>query len=84
MYYLDDDEFWKTTSENSPETRVEIAKRTRKTKELKQRKDEQPPKRTYNLFTKDGRPLNVNQAKLDFTFDVDDPEKYVLDIAVYK
>lgn len=28
--------------------------------------------------------MNINQAKLDFTFSDDDPEKFVLDIAIYK
>lgn len=36
------------------------------------------------LFNKDGKPMNINQAKLDFTFSDDDPKKFVLDIAIYK
>lgn len=77
---LDDDTFWKTPSENSPETRVEIARRSRRHQEKQDVvKEKKPPK----LFNKAGRPLNINQAKVDFRFD-DDPEKFVLDVAVYK
>lgn len=78
---VDDETFWRSPSENAPETRVEIAKRARK-----QEGPEKNPlgdKRTVRLFANDGRPLNVNQAKVDFKFD-EDPAKCVLDIAVYK
>ncbi|CAH0546492.1 unnamed protein product [Brassicogethes aeneus] len=84
LYDLDNETFWKTSTENSPETRVEIAKRTQKNKELKNNPEKAPPKKEYRCFSKNGRPLNCNQAKLDFTFDMDDPEKYLLDVAVYK
>lgn len=79
---LDDDTFWKTTSENAPETRLEISQRSRKSKGL----DEKPKleKKSLRLFAKDGRPLNINQAKVCFTFNDDDPKEYVLDVAIYK
>lgn len=79
---LDDETFWRTASENSPETRVEIAKRARKHEEKQRDKNE--TKKSVKLFNKDGRPLNINQAKMDFQFNDDDPTKFVLDIAVYK
>ncbi|XP_018562369.1 protein tilB homolog [Anoplophora glabripennis] len=80
---LSDDEFWKSTSENCPETRVEIARRSSKAKGGTDNKEEKPKKR-LSLFNKDGRPLNVNQAKLNFTFSDDDPEQFVLDVVIYK
>ncbi|EFA00650.1 Protein tilB-like Protein [Tribolium castaneum] len=79
---IDDEEFWKSTSENCPETRVEISRRTRKSKGLD--KGEITEKKQVRLFTKEGRPLNMNQAKLDFKFNDENPEKFVLDLAVYK
>ncbi|KAJ8909963.1 hypothetical protein NQ315_014914 [Exocentrus adspersus] len=79
---LSDDDFWKSTSENCPETRIEIARRSTKSKNVDAK--EEKPKRSVSLFNKDGRPLNVNQAKLRFTFNDEDPKQYVLDVAVYK
>ncbi|XP_044269083.1 dynein axonemal assembly factor 11 [Tribolium madens] len=79
---IDDEEFWKSTSENCPETRVEISRRSRKSKGFD--KDKKTEKKQVHLFTKEGRPLNINQAKLDFKFNDEDPEKFVLDLAVYK
>lgn len=78
---MDDDTFWKSASENAPETRLEIAKRARKREE-----DEKPAKekKALRMFAKDGRPLNINQAKVKFQFSDEDPSQFVLDIAVYK
>lgn len=77
---VDDDTFWKTQSENAPETRVELANRQSKrncadlpVKEIK----------AVRLFSKEGRPLNTNQAKLPFKFE-DDPKEFKLDVAVYR
>ncbi|KAJ3663026.1 hypothetical protein Zmor_007337 [Zophobas morio] len=78
---ISDEDFWRSTSEHCPETRVEISRRSRKSKELE---EEKPQKKLVSLFSKSGRPLNVNQAKLNFKFLDDDPEKFVLDLAVYK
>nr|XP_023014624.1 protein tilB homolog [Leptinotarsa decemlineata] len=80
---IQDEEFWKMQSENCPETRVEIANRQQKNKKTVDKKDTSV-KKSVRLFSKDGRPLNINQAKLDFTFSDDDPKQFVLDIAVYK
>lgn len=38
----------------------------------------------FRLFDKNGKPLNVNQAKLNFTLSDEDPEMFVLDVALYK
>ncbi|KAJ8939382.1 hypothetical protein NQ314_011127 [Rhamnusium bicolor] len=79
---LSDDEFWKSTSENSPETRIEIANRQRKSKNNDIKAAIQ--RKSVRLFHKDGQPLNVNQAKIDFTFTDEDPKQFVLDVAIYK
>lgn len=79
---VDDDTFWKTASENAPETRTEISQRARKNKN--QNKQEVVQKKPVNLYTKDGKPRNINQAKVQFLFNDDDPKQFVLDIAIYK
>lgn len=79
---IDDEDFWKTTSEHCPETRMEISRRSRKSKGLD--KENEKERKQVTLFNKDGRPLNVNQAKLNFKFTDEDPEKFILDLAVYK
>lgn len=81
---LSDEMFWKTSSENCPETRVEIANRQRKTKTKSNELKDNESIRSVRLFNKDGNPLNINQAKLDFKFSDDDPHQFVLDIAIYK
>ncbi|XP_050300021.1 dynein axonemal assembly factor 11 [Anthonomus grandis grandis] len=81
---LTDEEFWQAVAENSPETRMEISKRQKKTNRNVDIDCEQKIKKTARLFDKTGRPLNVNQAKLKFTFSDDDPEMFVLDVALYK
>lgn len=82
--HLSDEEFWKTSSENCPETRVEIAQRHEKNRNNKKEKEDTNCTRSVTLFKKNGKPMNVNQAKLDFKFSDDDPEKFILDIAIYK
>lgn len=79
---MSDEEFWKSTSEHAPETRVDISRRICKTKGKD--KKEKVERTEATLFNKDGRPLNINQAKVDFQFKDSDPNKYILDVAVYK
>lgn len=82
---LDDEEFWKSTSEHAPETRIDIAMRSRRSRKSdKKEKEEVEEKPLVKLFAKDGRPLNVNQAKVKFRFDDSTPGFYILDVAVYK
>lgn len=76
--------FWAEKCEHAPEVRCEIEKMRRlklKSYEIEEKKEE---KRVYKFFAPDGRPFNINQAKIDFLFNDHDPEKYVLDLAVYK
>ncbi|XP_066260051.1 protein tilB [Euwallacea similis] len=82
--HFTDEKFWQTVTENSPETRVEIAKRQKKGEKENDGEPTGKTKRIIKLFDVDGRPLNMNQAKLDFTFSDEDPEMFILDIAVYK
>lgn len=79
---LSDEEFWKTPSEHSPETRIEIALRSKNQKQIDS--NENPKKNGIRLFTKNGRPLNINQAKIPFTFCDEDPNQFVLTVKVYK
>ncbi|XP_047515856.1 protein tilB [Pieris napi] len=76
--------FWAEKCEHSPEVRCEIERM----RQLKLKSYEPAPKeekkRVYKYFAPDGRPFNINQAKIDFRFDDSEPDKYVLDLAVYK
>jgi protein TilB len=76
-------------SEHSPETRLQIAAQVLKQQEGKQKGHNvdpaRPPKREYKLFNADGKPLNVNEAKIPFRLTEDDEmNSLVLDIAVYR
>lgn len=79
---LDDEEFWKSTSEHSPETRIEMASRSRRAKGLD--KEVIKPKKEVTLFNKNGAPLNINQAKLEFKLIDEYPDKLILELFVYK
>jgi protein TilB len=81
--------FWSQVSEHSPETRLQIAAQVLKQQEEKQKGHNgdaaRPPKREYKLFNTDGKPLNVNEAKIPFRLTEDDEmNSLVLDIAVYR
>lgn len=41
-------------------------------------------KKVRPLFTPDGRPFNINQARLHFIFNDENPLQYELDLDVYK
>ncbi|XP_017780340.1 PREDICTED: protein tilB [Nicrophorus vespilloides] len=80
---IDDESFWKSTSEHAPETRLEISRRSRLARG-KDKKEEVGETKAISVFNRDGRPLNMNQAKVQFKFDDSDSESYTLDISVYK
>lgn len=63
---------------------MEIAKRHRKNKDIEKDEENNDYKKTINFFNKNGNPLNINQAKLDFKFLDEDPYQFVLDIAIFK
>ncbi|KAK4877021.1 hypothetical protein RN001_009527 [Aquatica leii] len=78
---LDNESYWKSKSEHAPETRIEMAKR-RNPEDKNECKDASVKKQT-RLYNKDGRPLNINQAKLQFKFE-DEPREFRLQLAVYR
>lgn len=75
--------FWAEKCEHAPEVRYEIEKMRKLKLKSYETETKQEEKRTYKLFAPDGRPFNINQAKIDFVFDDSGPT-YVLDLAVYK
>lgn len=78
--------FWNAPSKNTPEERLELAKIARKIRNKGKNKEERKEKpKPVKLFTSDGRPLNINQARIKFTM-ADDEETgcKVLDVAVYR
>lgn len=76
--------FWDSKSEHSPESRVDVANKQMENERLKQRssetKKENPPRR---LFMDNGNPLNVNEAKVEFTFK-DHVDSFELEVFVPK
>ncbi|GBP38621.1 Protein tilB homolog [Eumeta japonica] len=87
--HLDEDErnkkFWAEKCEHAPEVRYEIERMKQlKLKNLSTDTENKEEKRTYKMFASDGRPFNINQAKIDFKFDDSEPDRYILDLSVYK
>lgn len=76
--------FWAEKCEHAPEVRVEIEKMRRLKLQSYETEEKKEEKRVYKFFTPEGRAYNINQAKIDFEFSDHDPEKFVLDLAVYK
>lgn len=73
--------FWDAKCEHSPETRCAIAEQQIKTE--KDSGKEREVERKRPLFTTEGRPYNINEAKLDFKFhDLND--RFELDLFVPK
>lgn len=84
-----DEEFWSKPSKHTPEARYEIQKKIEKQNEEKagkrNRLDEAEKKEPRRTFDDRGKPLNINEAKIDFHFVEDDETQcYKLDIPVYK
>lgn len=85
----DDERFWKQPSYHTPEERIAIAERFVEKQEMKNRASGKSgsdrPKRVLKLFAPDGRPYNINEAKVPFKLnDEDDPDHVVLEVAVYR
>ncbi|XP_041046453.1 protein tilB homolog isoform X3 [Carcharodon carcharias] len=87
---VDEDEmnrkFWEEPTQYTPESRLEVHRHIEKIRKFKDKDknwNKQKPRRT--LITSEGRVLNVNEPKIDFTL-TDDEENYqfVLDLAVYR
>lgn len=77
-------EFWHTPCSFTPESCLEAHQFLEK-KKLKQKEKEQKPKAQRRLITADGRVMNVNEPKLDFSLTEDeDTNTVILDLAVYR
>ncbi|PSN38717.1 Protein tilB [Blattella germanica] len=71
---------------------AQFASSSNKSEEERQREEKtenndptKPPKRTYKLFSNNGIPLNVNEAKIPFQLSEDEEtNSLVLDIAIYR
>ncbi|XP_051827065.1 dynein axonemal assembly factor 11 isoform X1 [Antechinus flavipes] len=79
-------EFWEKPTLYSPESRLEthryLEKQRNKEKSSDKTKKEKPPR---TLITADGRVLNINDPKLDFSLkDDEENNQIVLDLAVYR
>uniref|UniRef100_A0A2K6GT11 Leucine-rich repeat-containing protein 6 n=1 Tax=Propithecus coquereli TaxID=379532 RepID=A0A2K6GT11_PROCO len=83
----DDLEFWNKPSLFTPESRLEtlrhMEKQRKKQEKLSDRKKKVKPPRT--LITEDGKALNVNEPKLEFSLKDDEKRnQIILDLAVYR
>ncbi|XP_029380199.1 dynein axonemal assembly factor 11 [Echeneis naucrates] len=79
-------EFWHTPCSFTPESRLEAHRHLEEERKAKEREGEKKkPKAPRTLITADGRVLNVNQPRLDFSLtEDDDNNSIVLDLAVYR
>uniref|UniRef100_A0A182JCE8 Dynein axonemal assembly factor 11-like CS domain-containing protein n=1 Tax=Anopheles atroparvus TaxID=41427 RepID=A0A182JCE8_ANOAO len=77
-------EFWQQKSEHCPETRVQMAKFSRRAAKKDSSCLEKPvEKRTRRLFADCGRPYNLNEPRLGFEFR-DESDRYELDLHLYR
>ncbi|XP_055919130.1 protein tilB [Eupeodes corollae] len=76
--------FWDTKTENCPEVRKEIHEQQKKSRKGGSSDTEKKPaKKIPQLFAPCGRPYNINQPKLDFTFK-EERQEFILELKVYK
>lgn len=82
-----DKEFWETKSVFSPEERIKSHKKIEEQKDRDKLKEEakNPPKPPRRLFNDEGRPMNVNEPKIDFRLTEDETgNNYILDYHCFK
>ncbi|XP_033181547.1 dynein axonemal assembly factor 11 isoform X2 [Mastacembelus armatus] len=78
-------EFWHTPCTFTPESRLEVHRHLEDKKRAKEKEKEKKPKAPRTLITADGRVMNVNEPKLDFSLTEDEENNTtVLDLAVYR
>lgn len=78
-------EFWHTPCSFTPESRLETHRHLEEKRRAKEKENEKKPKPPRTLITADGRVLNVNEPKLDFSLTEDEENNtVVLDLAVYR
>ncbi|XP_045437253.1 dynein axonemal assembly factor 11 [Pipistrellus kuhlii] len=81
----DDLEFWNKPSLFTPESRLETLRHMEKQRRDKEKSSEKKVKPPRMLITADGRALNVNEPKLDFSLKDDEKRnQIILDLAVYR
>ena len=76
------EKFWNEPSDYTPESRLAIHDQLKKQKE-KDNPEKPKPEKKRTLETPDGRILNINEPKVDFTFNEDD-ENVMIDIGLFK
>ncbi|KAG1655280.1 Protein tilB [Nymphon striatum] len=82
--YLDDDDesFWNTPTCYTPESRVRAHERIRAAR-IKENSRKQKTEMKRELIKPDGKVININEPKLEFTLS-DEDNHYVLDLAIFK
>uniref|UniRef100_UPI00398F834B dynein axonemal assembly factor 11 isoform X2 n=1 Tax=Pristiophorus japonicus TaxID=55135 RepID=UPI00398F834B len=87
---IDEDEmnrkFWEEPSQYTPESRLETHRYMEKLRESKDKdKNQKKQKPQRMLITPEGRVLNVNEPKINFTLtDDEENNQFILDLAVYR
>ncbi|KAM8838833.1 dynein axonemal assembly factor 11 [Synchiropus picturatus] len=77
-------EFWHTPCLFTPESRLETHRHLEETRKSNEKEEEKKPKRR-TLITADGRVMNVNEPKLDFSLTEDDERGLVvLELQVFR
>ncbi|XP_028283189.1 dynein axonemal assembly factor 11 [Parambassis ranga] len=78
-------EFWNTPCSFTPESRLEAHRHLEEKRRAKETEKEKKPKAPRMLITADGRVMNVNEPKLDFSLTEDEESNsIVLDLALYR
>nr|XP_004656387.2 dynein axonemal assembly factor 11 isoform X2 [Jaculus jaculus] len=83
----DDLAFWNKPSSFTPESRLETLRHVEKQRKTQEKLSEKKKrvKAPRTLVTEDGKVLNVNEAKLDFSLKDDEKHnQFSLDLAVYR
>ncbi|XP_063316996.1 dynein axonemal assembly factor 11 [Pelmatolapia mariae] len=78
-------EFWHTPCSFTPESRLEAHRHMEEKRRAKEKGKEKKPKAPRTLITADGRVLNINEPKLDFSLTEDEENNtIILDLEVYR
>uniref|UniRef100_A0A3P8VCJ9 Leucine-rich repeat-containing protein 6 n=1 Tax=Cynoglossus semilaevis TaxID=244447 RepID=A0A3P8VCJ9_CYNSE len=81
----EEQEFWNTPCSFTPESRLEAHRHLEEKRRAMEKSKEKKPKPQRTLITEDGRVLNVNEAKLEFSLTEDeDNNQLLLDLTVYR
>ncbi|XP_075993653.1 dynein axonemal assembly factor 11 [Genypterus blacodes] len=78
-------DFWGKPTAFTPESRLEVHRHVEEKRRAKDKEKEKKLKAPRTLITADGRVMNVNEPKLDFSLSEDeDSNTLVLDLAVFR